>query len=306
MDCVSGPREQSVRPPAVAGTFYPDDPQRCADMAAVLVATRTHATPDLTSARGGIVPHAGWMCSGAIAGETIGALALLAPGSVDIVVVFAAVHTRIDTPYAALDSHDGWSMPGGITEIAGDLSSRLIDERALFAVDDRFHAHEHAVEVELPLIRAAWPDAVVLPIEVPLTGRAVEMGEQSARLVAEAGISPVYLASSDLTHYGPAYRFAPAGVGETGLQWAWENDEQLLRIVTDGTPEQVVEEVRAHRNACGGGAIAAMLAACRVAGSLKACVLRHANSYQTLGAFNPQPPEDAVGYASVVVGINER
>jgi hypothetical protein len=286
--------------------FYPDDPQRCADMACALVSGALPANVDLAIACGGIVPHAGWICSGAIAGQTIGALQRLMPDSVDVVVVFGAVHTPIDVPYAALDSHDGWVIPGGVTEIAGDLSSRLRDEPALYAVDDRLHRHEHAVEVEVPLIRAAWPKAMVLPIEVPLVEQAVEMGERTARHVAAAGLRPVYLASSDLTHYGPSYQFAPAGVGETGFAWALENDERLLRIITDGSPEQVVAEVRARRNACGGGAIAAMLAACRASGATRARVLRHANSYQTLMVHDPQPPDDAVGYAAVIVGSTER
>ena len=57
-----------------------------------------------------------------------------------------------------------------------------------------------------------------------------------------------------------------------------------------------------HANACGAGAIAAMLAACRDLGATSATVLRHANSYETLAGVAPQQPADAVGYASVVVG----
>jgi AmmeMemoRadiSam system protein B len=66
--------------------------------------------------------------------------------------------------------------------------------------------------------------------------------------------------------------------------------------------DDVVPEVRQRANACGGGAIAAMLAACREAGATGATVLRHANSFETLAAVAPQPPTDAVGYAAVVVG----
>jgi AmmeMemoRadiSam system protein B len=56
-------------------------------------------------------------------------------------------------------------------------------------------------------------------------------------------------------------------------------------------------------NACGGGAIAAMLAACREHGAKSGDVLRHANSYETLAGVAPQyGPENAVGYASVVIG----
>ena len=79
------------------------------------------------------------------------------------------------------------------------------------------------------------------------------------------GLSPVFLASSDLTHYGPSYRFAPVGTGEAALSWAKDNDRRLLRLVENLEIAQVVPEVRDHLNACGGGAIAAMLAACREA-----------------------------------------
>ena len=166
----------------------------------------------------------------------------------------------------------------------------------------RLHAREHAVEVELPLIRAAWPDVTVLPVEVPLTDFSGEIGRTTARQVETGRYRAVYLASSDLTHYGPAYRFAPAGVGPQGLAWAKDNDRRLLDLVEAMRIDDVVPEVRQRANACGGGAIAAMLAACREAGANRATVLRHANSFETLAAVAPQPPTDAVGYAAVVVG----
>jgi AmmeMemoRadiSam system protein B len=73
--------------------------------------------------------------------------------------------------------------------------------------------------------------------------------------------------------------------------------------VADGPVERIVTEVRERANACGGGAIAAMLAACRELGSASEVrVLHHANSYETLAVIEPQPPDNAVGYASVVVG----
>jgi len=63
-------------------------------------------------------------------------------------------------------------------ELGGKLS---VDAPGLFAVDDRFHDREHAVEVELPLIQQVWPGAAVLPVEVPLVDEAVEIGSRTAR-----------------------------------------------------------------------------------------------------------------------------
>lgn len=278
--------------------FYPADPGRCRTVAEALVRA-PQPPPELNGGLGGIVPHAGWICSGAIAGEVLGTLAKFVKP--EVVVVFGAVHSPIDLPLAALESHERWAVPGGTSEHARRLAESLEKSSDLFATDDRLHTREHAVEVELPLIRAVWPEARLLAIEVPLVDDAPEIGRRAARVVLDSGASAVFLASSDLTHYGPGYRFTPAGVGETGLAWARENDRRLLTRVTEFDATRVVPEVREHLNACGGGAIAAMLAATREAGATAARVLRHASSYETLAQVAPQPAIDAVGYAGVIV-----
>ena len=295
----SGPSR--VREPAVAGMFYPADARECRDLALDYVRERgTHV--EVGDACGAIVPHAGWICSGAIAGEAIAALAKQ-NSRPDVVVVFGAVHTPLPIDVAALASHERWREPAGDSQVAQDVSRRLSGlASGMFVVDDRFHESEHAVEVELPLIQLAWPDARVLPIEVPVIDEADEVGRRVAQELEAAGLSAVFLASSDLTHYGPAYRFAPAGAGTSGLAWAKDNDRRLLELVTDMRVERIVPDVRAHSNACGGGAIAAMLAACRERGATRGQVLRHANSFETLADVSPQRPDNAVGYAGVVIG----
>jgi AmmeMemoRadiSam system protein B len=224
----------------------------------------------------------------------------------DIVVVFGAVHTPVRIDFAALDAHERWAVPGGETPLALGAMRELTTESTgggLFAVEERLHRHEHAIEVELPLIQQAWPSAKLLPIEVPANEGAVEVGRRVAELIGStAGSRAVYLASSDLTHYGPSYGFTPGGIGPEGLAWAQRNDARLLERVTYLAAERIEHESRQHQNACGAGAIAAMLSACLVGGATSARLLRHANSYETLATVAPQPPVDAVGYASVVVG----
>lgn len=251
---------------------------------------------------GAIVPHAGWIASGAIAGESLRTLASGRDRAPQVVVVFGAVHTPIDLPVAALDSHARWAVPGAESAVAHELGERLLERSDLFAVDNRLHAREHAVEVELPLIQAVWPVATVLPVEVPAIEDAERIGRRAAEQVRAAGVDAVFLASSDLTHYGPSYGFTPAGVGPAALEWAKDNDRRLLDLVTAMAVDRIVPEVRSRANACGGGAIAAMLSAARELGAKRADVLRHANSYETLRDVAPQRPVDAVGYAAVVVG----
>jgi MEMO1 family protein len=287
------------RAPAFAGYFYPADASECRQAAEGYLSAAELGENDRTRWLGGIVPHAGWICSAAIAGQTI---AKIARGvTPDVVVVFGAIHTPLITHVAALDVQRKWEIPGGEFEIAGYLRAKLAESGDLFAVDVRFHEREHAVEVELPLVRVAWPKAMILPVEVPVVDTAAEIGRMTARRMIEAGVKAVYLASSDLTHYGPGYRFSPAGVGLAALDWAKENDRRLLELVTNMRVDRIVPEVRARLNACGGGAIAAMLAACREQGASAGRVLRHANSYETLSEMKPQTPIDAVGYASVVI-----
>jgi AmmeMemoRadiSam system protein B len=297
-----------MRRPAVAGTFYPASPQQCIDAAAQFVqagvALAGAGSKPAPAWRGAIVPHAGWICSGAIAGEAIGAMVVARGGKPpDVVVVFGAVHSPLPLQNAAMASHEQWALPGGVSSVPAELTEELQGQSSgLFVVDDRFHDREHAVEVELPLVQRAWPGARVLPIEVPLLSVATQIGQDVARVMQSAGMDAVYLASSDLTHYGPAYEFVPAGVGMDALQWAKENDRRLLHVVQSLSPESIVPEVRAHLNACGGGAIAAMLAAAREHGVTEARVLRHANSFETLRDVAPQRPDNAVGYAAVVAG----
>jgi MEMO1 family protein len=322
----------STRRPAVAGRFYPADEAQCTSAAKQFVRANEQAALN-PRWRGAIVPHAGWMFSGAIAGEAIGTLkaARESSGRADaattnafgdalatsktteatepqVVVVFGAVHTPLRLDRAAMDAHPRWSVPGGASSVFLELSARLeADESEMFGVDARFHDREHAVEVELPLIQRAWPNALLMPIEVPLIDEAAAIGRRVARLIDVMGVDAVYLASSDLTHYGPDFRFVPAGGGDAGLQWAKDNDRRLLDVVAKMQVEAVVPEVRERANACGGGAIAAMLAACREHGVTGASgdvnVLRHETSDEVLQRIAPSERSDnAVGYAAVVVG----
>ena len=297
---------QNTREPAVAGLFYPEPAEQCRAVAEQLLQLARAETSRgdrqfSSSAVGAIVPHAGWICSGAVAAEAIAAAAARAP-SPDLVVVFGAIHTPIPIEKNALDSHARWAIPGGWCAVTTELRDRLIGDPRLFTVDDRFHQREHAVEVELPLIRLAWPNAGILPIETPPNDQAVQTGQAVARHISAAGLSAVYLASSDLTHYGPNYRFAPAGPGPAGLDWAMENDRRLLELVRAMAPDRIVPEAMRNFNACGAGAIVAMMAACQAEGANRAYVLKHTNSFQTLAAVAPQSPNNAVGYAAVIVG----
>ncbi len=293
------PSTSSVRSPAVAGRFYPADPIQCRREAQSFL-DAGHTTLGSTAWIGGVVPHAGWVCSGAIAGQTIATLA--ACGSVDVVVVFGAVHTPYRFEFGALDSHAKWALPGQESALPLDLERQLLGKGTVFGVEPRLHEREHAVEVEVPLLQLAWPNAAILPIEVPAVSMATLIGRKTAQTLQEAGLKAVYLASSDFTHYGTNYGFTPAGVGPAAMQWTKDNDRRLLAMIERLAVDEIVPEAAQHQNACGAGAIAATLAACREYGARQASTITHATSYETLAKVMPQAPTNAVGYASIVIG----
>ena len=115
------PAGRSVRQPAVAGLFYPHDPVECSTLAKSLLRPAGDRTAP-TDWRGAVVPHAGWVCSGMIAGEAIATLArrIRRP---DVVVVFGAIHTALEAPAAMLSSHDLWQEPGGDSQVAVEVGA---------------------------------------------------------------------------------------------------------------------------------------------------------------------------------------
>ena len=139
----------SVRKPFRAGEFYPADAASCRELAALFIRPRDY-TPVVAAQKrwiGGIVPHAGWICSGAVAGETIAAIAASGPPP-DVVVVFGAIHTPLPIEVAALDPYERWVEPTGESLIARDVRERLLTGRSgsdLFVTDERFHRAEHVV-----------------------------------------------------------------------------------------------------------------------------------------------------------------
>ena len=128
---MSGPRDQAVRNPAVAGMFYPAGSEQCQAAVRELfqsaraagAAKQEKPLPALVGL-GAVVPHAGWVCSGAIAAEAIAALAAQRP-QVDLVVVLGAIHTAMPVERGVLDSYARWAVPGGESTVRGVIREEL-------------------------------------------------------------------------------------------------------------------------------------------------------------------------------------
>lgn len=286
-----------VRRPVVAGQFYPADRAGCIRMIQECLPDQPPAgLPEPIVA--GIVPHAGWVYSGPTAAKVFAAIhAQFLP---ETVVLLSANH-RWGGLRAAVYGSGSWMTPLGEVEVDADLAQAVIQEGAGRLVDaPEAHAGEHSAEVQVPFIQYLFPQARILPILVSPDGSAVEAGEAIARAVAGSGRKAVVVGTSDLTHYGAMYYgFAPAGTGERALAWARANDERLIRLMLEMRAEEIVPETETHHNACGGGAIAATIAAARALGARQGVLLEYTNSHQVLPRG---PATDFVGYAAVVFG----
>jgi AmmeMemoRadiSam system protein B len=110
----------------------------------------------------------------------------------------------------------------------------------------------------------------------------------------------VVVGSSDLTHHGGHFG-SPGGHGPQSEAYARNNDQRMIQRIETLDAKGVLVEANEHRNACGGGAIAATIAAVRGLGATSARLLEYTNSYQVIRQLQPSAADDTtVGYAAMV------
>lgn len=281
-----------LREPYAVG-WYPSDMRSCGGTIDMYV--RGTELPQLPNPLlGGVVPHAGWTFSGNTAAVTIHALTRNSPPP-EAVVMLGAVHSlRVSRPTVC--DYAAWRTPVGDLHVDRKLRD-AVNDLDLVDVNRQAHAYEHSIEVQAPLLRYLLPDAQFLPVAVPPDASALAFGDALARVIEEDGRQIVVIASSDLTHYGDAYGYAPAGAGDAGMDWARANDEALLENVERMDPEGVLEHAQRKRSACGAGAIAAAMTAVGALGAKEGQVLHRTSSHEE----EPDRGADMwVGYASAV------
>ncbi len=284
-----------VREPVVAGQFYPTSRARCiAEIEQCLPQQMPANLPDPIVA--GVVPHAGWSYSGPIAARVYAAIrAATAPQTI---VVLSAMH-RWGATRPSVYAAGAWATPLGEVAVDADLAGAVLAEGAGLLVDrPDAHADEHSAEVQMPFIQHLFPEAQVVPILMPADEMAVQVGAVIARTIAAARKRVVVVGTTDLTHYGPRfYGFAPAGIGQPALEWARANDRRVIDLMVELRAQEIVAESATHRNACGGGAVAATVAAARQLGAQRGVLLEYTTSHEIMPSG---PASDFVGYAALV------
>lgn len=255
-----------------------------------------YEAPEETAPRlvGAAVPHAGWRFSGGVAARALKTLA--ERSSARHLVALGAVH-RARLRKAAVYPEGVWETPLGPVPVDADLAARMLRELPdLLEENPAAHGQEHSLEVQFPFLRELFPDVPVVPIMVPPEPWSVDLGTRLARLLPES--ETAVIATTDLTHYGDEYKFKPAGVGDPAHDWMRENDERILDLAIRLDAERIPREATTHWNACGPGALAALVAYARERGVERGVLLERTDSHEVGGGS--EPFHRGVGYAGVV------
>ena len=181
-----------VRPPAVADMFYPGDPHQLREV------VRSYLDRPVLSEdapKGLIVPHAGYVYSGPVAGTAYAHLKPLRK-KIRRVLLLGPSH-RVPLRGLALPDADAFESPLGQVPVEAETARRLL-ELPQVEIDGRAHALEHSLEVQIPFLQESLEEFGLLPLVVG------DADPEEVREVIEVfwnGEETLVVVSSDLSHY---------------------------------------------------------------------------------------------------------
>jgi AmmeMemoRadiSam system protein B len=266
-----------VRLPAVAGRFYPSD---AAELSAQI---REYISPEnklpSRNVKACLVPHAGLMFSGHVAGAVFSSIRL--PKKV---VILGVRHRPPGSP-AAIVSHGVWRTPLGDAEIDHVLAEKFAAACPLLTEDAAAHSKEHSLEMQIPFLQVLNPGFQFVPIALGTAHfeTLVTVGQAIGGVLATEKQEVLLVTSSDLNHYEDD---ATTRVKDR------KAIEQLLSMDAHGLYDVCRKE---EISMCGLGPAVAMLTALHICKASKAELIRYATSADRSG-----DPSAVVGYAGMV------
>jgi MEMO1 family protein len=265
-----------LRYPAVAGQFYPADP---AELTALVKSyLDASALDEPIPAKACLVPHAGYMYSGAVAGAVFSRVQLTRR-----IILLGVRHYPRGEDLAILSS-GAWRTPLGDAPVDEELAQKLKKACPLLKEDNVAHVREHSLEVELPFLQILRPGFMFVPIAVGTHDFAAlqALGIAIAEVLRESREEILLVTSSDMNHY----ESDEATRKKDSLAL-----DQLLKLDASGLLA-VCRETRISM--CGLGAAIAMLTAMTEVGARNAELIRYATSAEVSGDY-----KRVVGYAGM-------
>ena len=270
-DCVA-----RVRLPAVAGRFYPDDRESLARDVDALISSAAARISALAC----MVPHAGYMYSGHVAGAVY---SRIEPAT--RLVILGPNHTGAGEPLA-INARGVWRTPLGDARIDEQLAGELMRAFPQLSEDESAHRREHSIEVQLPFVQRMTTEFTFVPICVGTANLEllVSLGEAIAQVLLKSSERILMICSSDMNHYEPD--------DVTRIK-----DGQAIAPILALDPVTLYETVLRERiSICGFAPMVAMLTACKRLGATRAEVVKYATS----GDINGDRSH-VVGYAGILI-----
>jgi len=266
-----------LRLPAVSGRFYPSNPAELTALVRQYTKAEEHVTPARVKAC--LVPHAGYVYSGAVAGAVFARIAL--PKKVLILGVRHYPHGE----KAAILSNGDWRTPLGDAVIDVKLAEALREACPLLREDAVAHSTEHSLEVQIPFLQVLRRDFTFVPVALGAVRfeELVAVGEAIGRVIADYGEEILLLTTSDLNHHE-----------DDATTRAKDHNaiDRILSLDAKGLYDTCRNEAISM---CGLGPTVAMLTALRGLGSTRAELVRYATSGDVSGDYSA-----VVGYAGML------
>ncbi|MCF7907664.1 MAG: AmmeMemoRadiSam system protein B [Candidatus Omnitrophica bacterium] len=265
-----------IRKPAVSGQFYPSDKR---DLEATIDGFKPKRNNKI-SAKGIILPHAGYAYSGRVAVETISRvlakkkLILLGPN-----------HTGLGEKFS-LWGKGKWETPLASINIDEELSKRILGTGSLIAEDKLAHQHEHSLEVQLPILYRFFGQFSFVPIACQQASLANyrKVAAQICQAIKAQEDEVLFIASTDLTHYEPDIT-------------ARVKDRTVIEAIINLDEEELLNKVKAKGiTMCGVAPVAILLCCLKAVGAKKAEVCL----YQTSGDAGGDKTS-VVGYVGMII-----
>jgi AmmeMemoRadiSam system protein B len=269
--------KELLRKPVVAGSFYPGNEKELSETVRELLSAETVSKE---RAKGVVVPHAGYIYSGKVAGLTYGSIEVP-----DNVIIIGPNHTGLGEAVSVM-SNGAWEIPGGSFEINNELADSILSLSNFAIQDAKAHLHEHSIEVQLPFIKAINPNVKFVPIVIGTHRIDVieDVGEAIAHVIEKYSEPVLVIASSDMSHY-------------VKLEEAERLDSMAIRKIEALDFKGLMDIVEQEDiSMCGAAPVAIMLKACKILEATKSKLIHYNTSAEASGETG-----QVVGYAGVRV-----
>lgn len=266
-----------IRKPVVAGQFYPQTEEGLRKMLSGMV----NPASEKQNAIGVIMPHAGYVYSGFVAGLTISKVDLK-----KTVIILGTNHTGLGEKFSIM-TNGSWSTPLGEVKIDHEMAESILKEGSLLKEDVLAHLQEHSIEVEIPFLQYLNSDIKIVPIAVSPQAELSEcrrLAEDIVNGFKKIGRSGLFMASTDMTHY-------------ESEENAKEKDKLAIEAILDMNEEKLFDLAKKKDlSMCGLPAVCALINICRNLGAKKSGLVKYQTSGDVSGDYS-----SVVGYAGVII-----